>query len=172
MLLLRLDLLELASDRPRDELGRVRVGEERGRVLLELLDGEARSGVGCGSARSHGDLAMLAMLRFPRREVHRPTGFVNAEGMGHELTAVVEHTSGEGALEASVRLSDLELLPESSVGVEGVGEGQSRRAGPALGCLVDVRRGLGGRLVLSSDVDEDVLWISHRARRNGMVARL
>jgi hypothetical protein len=77
------------------------------------------------------------------------------------LTSVVDDTSGEGALEASVRFTDLELLPEPSIGVEGVGERQSRRARLALGCLMDMRSGLGWRLVLSSDVDKDVLVISH-----------
>ena len=118
--LVALDLLELTSDRARDKLGGVGVGEETRRVLLESLDREARSGVG----------------------------------------TVSKDTGGEGTLETPVRVSELEIISETTSAVDRVGESETGRTGSTDGALVDVGSCLSWGLILTTDVNSNVLLVS------------
>lgn len=76
---------------------------------------------------------------------------------GRGVNTVGKHTSGEWALETSVGVSELEVLTETALGVDRVGEGETGGTSETGTSLVDVGSGLGGGLVLSSDEDGDVL---------------
>lgn len=105
------NLSELTANRARNGLGRVHIGEESLRVLLNLLDVEA-----------------LALVN----------------------TLGVLNTSLEPILADDAANAATDVLADRL----GVGEGDARGTGLALGGFVDVRGRDGGRLVLAAEVVE------------------
>lgn len=93
-------LVELTADDTGDEAGGVRVGEEVGRVRLDLLDGEAGAGVGAvgedagqegADLAAHGDLVDLGAGACRLR-----VGEGDARGTRLALVGLVDVCGGQG----------------------------------------------------------------------------